>query len=211
MIRFLYADQLDREATLARGMFEHRAAQFRDRLNWPVDVDHSGQERDAYDAENPLYVIAEGPNCQHLGSMRFLPTTGPTMLNDIFSDVAGGQIVSPLIWECTRFCLAPDAGKDGRVSVQLMLAAAELGKRFHLAHAAAVFDRPMIRLYRSLGWAPEVLGDAVHGDAKISVGLWSYRDTDRLRVLRRAGISSELSEAWFDRSFGPEISLRKAS
>jgi len=201
MIRFLYGAQLDREPMLAASMFSDRAKQFRDRLNWPVLVDDQGHERDAYDDENPLYVIAEGPAGQHMGSMRFLPTTGPTMLNEVFPDVAGGQIVSPLIWECTRFCLSPDGVREGTISTSLMLAAAELGQRFHLAHAAAVFDRPMIRIYRTLGWAPEVLGDAEYGEARICVGLWDFASAPLAQLRDRAGVSEKTTDRWFREAF----------
>ena len=53
--------------------------------------------------------------------MRFLPTTGDTMVNDHFCHLTGGvRIASPLIWECTRFCLAPEAPTGGS-SAALML------------------------------------------------------------------------------------------
>lgn len=201
MIRYLYGDQLAREKQLASSMFRHRTAQFRDRLNWPVEVDENGFERDAYDAENPLYIIAEEDPGQHSGSMRLLPTTGPTMLNDVFHDVAGGEIVSPLIWECTRFCLAPEAQRDSKTSALLMLAAAELGKRFHLAHAAAVFDRPMIRLYRSLGWQPDILGDAEYGDTRVSVGLWDFTTAPISALKKRGGVSQDKVDTWFREAF----------
>ena len=37
-----------------------------------------------------------------------------------------------------------------------------------------------------------------------------YTDADRFKVLRRAGLSSEISEAWFARSFGHRITARHA-
>ena len=110
MLRYLYATDLDRFPRLARGMFRDRAVQFRDRLGWAVEVDADGAETDAYDALNPLYVIWEEPDGSHGGSMRFLPTTGPVMVNDHFGHLTSGPIVSPLIWECTRFCLSPTTG-----------------------------------------------------------------------------------------------------
>ena len=208
MIRYLYADQLDQYPLLRSTMFRDRATQFKDRLGWDVTVDDAGWERDEYDAINPLYVIYETGECRHAGSMRFLPTSGPTMVNDHFSHLSETQISSPLIWECTRFCLAPDAG--AKVAAILSLAGGELVRAFGLTHVLGVFDARMVRIYNMIGTAPEVIGSEGTGRDKISVGLWSYREQDRQRVLRRAGISSELSEAWFDRSFGPEISLRKA-
>ena len=71
--------------------------------------------------------------------MRFLPTTGRTMVEDHFLHLTDGvAIKSPFIWECTRFCLAPDAGPN--VSAALMLGGMELGLGAHLSHALGVFD-----------------------------------------------------------------------
>ena len=200
MLRYLYADDLVRFPRLARSMFLDRALQFRDRLNWEVDVDATGAERDDYDAMNPLYVIWERPDGLHGGSMRFLPTTGDTMINDHFLHLTDGvEIRSPFIWECTRFCLAPGAG--ARVSAALMLGGLELGLGFALSHAVGVFDARMVRVYRRLGWGPTILGCEGTGREAISVGLWAFEGALRPRLLRRADVSSEVSTHWFDRSF----------
>jgi len=82
MIQYLYADQLVQHPDLRTSMFRDRAAQFSTRLKWDVTLDADGLETDAYDALNPLYVIWKQPDGRHGGSMRFLPTTGPVMVND---------------------------------------------------------------------------------------------------------------------------------
>ena len=110
MLRYIYADQLHTHPKLAASMFRDRADQFKTRLNWDVNVDAQGFERDEYDELNPLYVIWENADGTHGGSMRFLPTTGRVMVNDHFPHLLGdGVITSPVIWECTRFCLAQGA------------------------------------------------------------------------------------------------------
>lgn len=202
MIRYLYADQLHAYPGLAAGMFHDRAAQFRDRLGWEVSVDAQGFERDDYDALNPLYVIWETVTGDHGGSMRFLPTVGRTMVNEHFSDLTDGvHIASPLIWECTRFCLAPEAGS--RVSAALMLAGGEIMDGFGIEHFVGVFDARMVRIYRSIGAAPGILGSRGEGRARISVGLWVTSAEIKAHVRSSAGVSTELSRFWFDRAFGP--------
>jgi N-acyl-L-homoserine lactone synthetase len=120
MLRYIYADSLHQHPRLARTMFEDRADQFKTRLGWEVRVSDEGQERDGYDDLNPLYVIWQDDDGRHAGSMRFLPTTGRTMVNEHFAHImGGGTVVSPRIWECTRFCLA--RGADSRVAAGLML------------------------------------------------------------------------------------------
>jgi len=197
MIRYLYGSELGAFPGLEGSMFTDRAGQFRDRLKWDVTVDGCGWERDGYDGMDPLYVIWQRPDGRHGGSMRFLPTTGDTMVNDHFLHLTDGvRIVSPFIWECTRFCLAP--GAEGRVSAALMLGGLALGLRFGLSHAVGVFDARMVRVYRALGWSPAVLG--TEGD--VSVGLWAFEPEVRAGLLRKAGVSGEVADWWMRRAFG---------
>lgn len=202
MLRYVYADELNQFPTLRDTMFADRARQFRDRLNWPVTVDAKGQERDEYDAMNPLYVIWQQADGSHGGSMRFLPTVGQTMVNDHFTDLTDGvEIRHPLIWECTRFCVA--TGAAPQVSAALMLGGLEIGLGNFLTDAVGVFDTRMMRVYRNLGWTPTLLGSSGKGRDAISVGLWAYSAALRPGLLTRAGVSAEQSTAWFDAAFGP--------
>ncbi|MCO6383220.1 acyl-homoserine-lactone synthase [Oceanicola sp. 502str15] len=206
MLRYIYGEELSTFPKLRETMFRDRARQFSERLGWEVSVDAAGEEHDQYDAQNPLYVIWQRADGSHGGSMRFLPTTAPCMLNDHFTHLTDGvTITHPLIWECTRFCLAPEA--DGRVAGALMLGAAELGCGFRLTDVAGVFDARMVRIYGRLGWQPTVLGTAGQGREAISVGLWEVSDSARCRVARKAGLSPALSRHWFDRAFGPTTPL----
>lgn len=200
MLRYLYADQLDRHPQLAAQMFQDRADQFKTRLGWEVNVDAQGQERDEYDAMNPLYVIWEQPDGSHGGSMRFLPTTGPVMVNDHFGDLLTGPVTSPLIWECTRFCLNRNAG--GNVAAALMLGGGEIMQGFGVKHFVGVFDARMVRIYRMIGSSPEILGQVGQGRDQISVGLWEFTDEAQAKVAAKSNISPEQSRFWFDQSMG---------
>lgn len=71
----------------------------------------------------------------------------------------GGTIISPLIWECTRFCLKRKA--ESRVAAALMLGGGEIMSGFGVAHFAGVFDARMVRIYRLIGSSPEILGPRV--------------------------------------------------
>ncbi|MEO9823081.1 MAG: acyl-homoserine-lactone synthase [Paracoccaceae bacterium] len=200
MLRYLTADQLANFPRLCETMFKDRAVQFHDRLGWEVEVDETGSERDSYDTQNPLYIIWERPDGTHGGSLRLLPTTGDHMLADHFLNLTDGvRIESPLIWECTRFCLAPEA--EATTSSALMLGVLEIGLQEGLSHVAGVFDARMIRVYRRVGWGPTILGSDGVGRDAISAGLWPCENEYRARLLGRAGVSDELSRYWLMRSF----------
>jgi acyl homoserine lactone synthase len=201
MIRYIYANDLNQEPELRDSMFRDRADQFKTRLGWEVSVDANGYERDEYDDLNPLYVIWQKPCGSHGGSMRLLPTTGRTMVNDHFKDITDGvHIESPLIWECTRFCLARDTSPG--TAAALMLAGGEVMNGFGLRHYVGVFDARMVRIYRLIGAQPDVLGTTGTGRDAISVGLWEFTPESQARVAARAGLSLDVSRQWFEASFG---------
>lgn len=208
MLRYLYADQLNLYPKLARSMFRDRADQFKTRLGWEVTVDQDGFERDEYDDMNPLYVIWEQADGTHGGSMRFLPTTGRTMVNDHFGHLTTGPIKASNIWECTRFCLSRGAG--GHVAAALMLGGGEIMRGFSVDHFVGVFDARMVRIYKRVGSSPEVLGTDGEGRDAISVGLWSFDLDDQSQVAERAGLPPALSAHWFRRAFGENPSMRLA-
>lgn len=201
MLRYLYGNDLNNFSLLADTMFRDRAEQFSKRLGWAVHVDDAGHERDEYDAMNPLYVIWEQADGTHGGSMRFLPTVGQTMVNDHFDHLTDGvHIESPLIWECTRFCLSPRA--DRRASAALALGAGELMAAFKLKHFVGVFDPRMERIYRLMGLEPEVIGTGGEGKDRIGVGLWSMDDSAFAPTLKRVGVDRQTSKNWLRYSLG---------
>lgn len=203
MIKYIYADALDAFPTLREGMFKDRATQFKERLGWDVTVNCDGFETDAYDDINPMYVIYELPDGSHGGSMRILPTTGQTMINDHFSDLTEGvKISSPLIWECTRFMVSPNAGSDAKlVAASLMLAGVELGIQFGLDSSVGVFDARMVHIYRRVGWAPEILGTSGTGKSAISAGLWPIDSVAKAEICDKIGFDPAVPEKWFNDSF----------
>lgn len=207
MIRFIYAEDLRHYPVLAESMFRDRAEQFKTRLGWDVDVNEYGWERDEYDALNPLYIIWVDKSGRHAGSMRTLPTVGRTMINEHFLHLTDGvSIVSPLIWECTRFCLSP--GASSQVAAGLLLAGLEMGLRFGLDQALGVFDARMPRIYGRLGHLPDVIGTSGTGRDAISVGVWNITEEARAEIARRSGISLDDVADWFDCSFQATLPAR---
>jgi len=203
MLRYIYGDELHQFPKLRDTMFRDRADQFKERLNWDVSVDNQGEEHDEYDDLNPLYAIWQKSDGTHGGSMRFLPTVGQTMVNDHFSHLTDGvRIQSPLIWECTRFCLARDS--EANVAAAMMLAGGEILDNFALEHLLGVFDARMVRIYRMIGASPTVLGTSGEGRDAISVGLWEFTAEGKVQVAKKAGLTPEISAHWFEQAFGSD-------
>ena len=196
MLHYLTAGELARRPDLAHEMFRDRARQFHDRLGWDVTVEEGGLERDQYDVPAAHYVIW-APEGRHLGSMRFMPTTGPTMVNDHFAHLAGRTLSHPGLVECTRFCVSP--GAPASAAACMMFGALDYGIAAGFDAIVGVFDARMLRIYARLGWAPVLLGSDGAGRDRISSGLWSVDPLLRPRLMDAAGILEEDADLWVRR------------
>ena len=194
MILFLNSTQLAAKPKLERTMFRDRARQFRDRNGWDVNVNGLGEERDQYDERDPMYVVWQEEDGSHGGSMRFLPTSGPTMLSEHFPDLQRGAPSGPDIWEATRFCKSPSA--QGGVSAAILAATLEMGLCLGLRGLVGVFDGRMQLVYRRIGWAPELLNRDGVGRKSICSGFWSFEMQVRKSLAKKAGVSLRQIEEW---------------
>jgi len=173
-------------------MFRLRAAVFRDRLGWDVQV-VDGKERDRYDDAGPVYIIYADEEAREVkGCLRLLPTTGPTLLADVFSDTMpdGVQLSAPTIWECTRFCINEKfiEGKpsDGLLLTSMVMIEA-LGTVAINAGIETIIgniDPAMLRLYRRIGCEVEILGSTFRFGRPIYLGLSPVSER-LLRKIRR--------------------------
>ena len=174
MNQYLYilsSNQLRTLPSLGDSMFCHRTSQFRDRLQWPVTVDENGHERDEYDDLSPLYLISATSDGIHQGSLRFLPTSGRTMVNEHFSHLLSASLRHQRIWECSRFCLSPNC-QNKNVSLQLLLGAWLLAQKYGILGYVGVFDHHMFRSYKRLGWSPEIIGHSQDKGSGTFAGFW---------------------------------------
>lgn len=190
MFTLVYGDDLFDFPQLANQMFHDRRAQFKEALGWNLAVDALGREIDEYDLVNPLYLILRDAKGHHVGSTRLLPTTGPTMIADHFSDLTHGvEIESPLIWETTRFFIA-HRGNDGRKqAASLMWAGCQLGLRSGIQFYVSVTPVNMARLFTACGWPCEVIGRRTDPEGEICACLWEINEDVCDRLRRRAGIT----------------------
>ena len=107
----IQGDSYDKYSVLLDQMFKLRKRVFIDQLKW--DVKAIGEyERDAYDDLQPAYLVwTNSSRSQLFASIRLLPTTGPTLLYDVFRSTFPDEanLSAPGIWEGTRACIDADA------------------------------------------------------------------------------------------------------
>ena len=179
MIMTLSYAQKETYPRLFDDMFRARAVVFSDRLGWDVKV-RDGREIDRYDTlENPVYLMSLDSSGQLRGSLRLLPTTGQAMLHNEFAEFFDEplDIRSPLVWECTRFCVHPlrsinpeDSGRS--VSSELLIGLCELAAASGIDQIVGLYDYAMIRVYRRIGWSPTPLVTSRSDVGHLVTGIW---------------------------------------
>lgn len=96
------------QAALPQRLFtdleSYRYEVFVELLKWDLDTPE-GIERDQFDREDTVYVIARDDDGRINGCARLLPTTKPYLLGDVFPELLNGQEPpsSPEVWELSRF------------------------------------------------------------------------------------------------------------
>jgi acyl homoserine lactone synthase len=185
-------------------MHRLRARIFHDRLGWDVQV-VDGKERDKYDDEEPVYIIYTDDKAREVkGSLRLLPTTGPTVLAECFADTLpdAGGLSAPTIWEGTRFCIddrlfGPNEQmqlkrRDREPLDPLVFACGEMitglgdiAVRAGIESIVGNFDASMLRLYRRIGCPVEILGCTSRYGQPIYLGLFPISEFLVRRVKRR--------------------------
>ena len=190
LIEGTYASRFPRDMD---AMFRNRAEVFGKRLGWEVKV-KDGYERDRFDDLDPLYLVSVDPvSGDYWGSLRLLPTTGPNMLRDVFPQLLedGETVESATIWESSRICAIaapgqPDRTKNGvgYVLSELIAGIGEVAMLAGLTQIASVFDARILRVLKSVGCEPELIGRPERiGDVMAYAALFEP-DPERLQAFR---------------------------
>ncbi len=203
MILVLNGSEEPKYSYIFNAMYQIRADVFHTRLQWDVKI-KNGIERDHFDEQNPLYLISIDENTSQVrGSVRLLPTTGPNMLRDIFPSLLsnGEKVESATIWECSRFSIRQ--GKETRadgslvshITGELLAAVVEVGLIAGLTEALGVFDARMIRVFRSAGYPPLVIGTPHRiGSFMTYAGLFEISEQALASIQQATGITGSVLE-----------------
>jgi acyl homoserine lactone synthase len=173
-------------------MFRLRARVFRDKKHWDVSV-ADGMERDEFDALDPVYILLTDEAASEVhGSLRLLPTTGPTLLANTFSDTLPDAIhlSAPTIWECTRLCI--DDKLTGDRPENLLMASAllieglgEVALKAGIETILGVFEPMMLRVYRRIGCSLDILGCTRRFERPVYLGAFAVSEEILREVKRR--------------------------
>ena len=203
MILLVNGSERKQYAQLIHAMHRQRAEVFHERLKWDVNL-VDGLEIDEFDSMNPLYLLSVDEITGRLrGSLRLLPTSGPNMLRDVFGELLPEKeiVESATIWESSRFSKenladTPEPGcLISRVTGELLAGAYEVGLLAGLTQIVSVFDARMIRILRSGGTPPTIIGKPMKiGVCMTYAGLFDISKEILANIRKASGIEGSVLE-----------------
>lgn len=150
-------------ATDLAAMHCHRKAVFVDRAGWKLPV-VADQEIDRYDLlEDTMYLLAKDqPSGPLLASARLLKTTGPHLMQDLYSPSYRAALPSgPTVWEISRYCSAPGI-KNGRRRLgllwEIICGIMETALECNVHEVIFTANRALLPLALGCGWEARTLG-----------------------------------------------------
>jgi len=125
---------------------------------WEALARADGKEIDSCDNVDTVYLLAMEGN-RIIGGHRLCPTTGPTMIDQVFPNLAAvrGVPSDPLIWEWSRFFVVRDR-REGRVNFELMAAVQEFCLDEGITHVSAVMEIRWLPRLQQAGFVVHPLG-----------------------------------------------------
>jgi acyl homoserine lactone synthase len=193
MMQLIASDQYGEFPDELAEMHRLRYRVFKQRLDWDVQVS-GDMEIDAFDALRPAYLLQRDDHGRIRGCVRLLPTTGPTMLREIFPALLDGRPPpdSSLIWESSRFSL--DTGPEApmflgvaQATYELFAGMIEFGLSRGLTDIVTVTDVRMERILRRAEWPLRRTGEPRKLDSTVAVAGYLEVSGESLSRIRRNG------------------------
>lgn len=175
-------------------MYRLRYRVFKERLGWSVETSED-QEVDRFDAVGPSYILYVDSASVIRGCVRLIPTSGPNMLRDVFSELVPPDQMphDPGTWESSRFAVDLTASlltSDVSPTLQLFIGMIEFGLASGLNAIVTVTDTRVERLLRRAKWPLRRFGPPkLVGTTKAVAGLLEISPAALADVREAAGIS----------------------
>lgn len=175
-------------------MHRLRLRVFKERLEWNVQATDD-KEIDEFDRLGPVYLLQRDGDGQVRGCVRLLPTNGPTMLREKFSQLVDDHPIPelPSVWESSRFALdvPPNAPKGSggiaKATYELFGGMIEFGLSRGLSEIVTVTDVRIERILRRAAWPLERICEPMQLGNTVAVA--GYLDVSHasLHHVRAAG------------------------
>jgi acyl-homoserine lactone synthase len=175
-------------------MFRERKRVFVDRLGWEVPVVDGEFEIDQFDTEAAVYLLSLDATGVQLGSVRLLPSTGPTLLSEVFPHLCErGVPTGQDVWEITRICTLGSGPEALLVRKRLMIGMVEFALLNGVKRFTLVAHLPYLSRLLAVGWDCEPLGlPQPHGEQLLGAMVINVTPDTLIHLRQRAGVQGPL-------------------
>lgn len=122
MIKVITSGNVNDNPDLMEKVWRFRHVQFVERLGWRELASDGGRERDRFDTDDAIHLIAEKRG-EVVGYSRLLRSSGPHLLSDVYPEIMHGRDWprEETIYEWTRCITDVDAGRFGDIQASHVL------------------------------------------------------------------------------------------
>lgn len=180
-------------------MHRLRARVFKDTLKWNVDVDANGLEVDQFDLPEAVYLLSLDTTGRVRGSWRLLPSTGPTMIRDLWPQYLETLPFPPddNVYEVSRFSVSvleadPDknAAETQETVAEMFCGLTELCIHAGITGIQTLYDDRIATVIERIDCVPYATSTRLPvGDLMCRTGAFRTDAAMLERLRRRTGIS----------------------
>lgn len=154
---------------------------FCNELNWVPDTGNEFEKDHLDDLFHVVILDIEEESGAVVGGVRLMPTTGPTLMHSVWSDMLPGPDAyrGPDIWEATRFCVdeAFNATRKrnfvNRTTLALSLAVLEFCDANDVSQVIGVCEKKFFDMQRVYGTNASIISSKIdENGVEIGCGLW---------------------------------------
>lgn len=195
MIRVVNNGNKRQFANILDGQFRLRHGIFVKERGWTEFEIDGIYEKDQYDNDSAVYMIAVDETEDVAGGFRLYPTTLPHMLTEQFPNLVEGTVLRRSdVLELTRFAMRTTERRSSHY-FELLLAIQEYGLREGLAGYTSVINTPRIPILQGFGFDIEPLGLPQMMDDKTIIAVLFHVSEDCLsRVRNKVNIHASVFE-----------------
>lgn len=182
------------KTSLLFDMHRLRAQVFKEKMGWDVTVTPDKLEVDQFDLPDTVYLLALNSDRHVIGTWRLLPSTGPTMIRDLWPQYLDSLPMpsSPRVWEVSRFAIHspvknPDAAQQETQQAigEMFCALTELCIAAGIEEIYTFYDERIEKMLRRLNCQPHKISKRLPVDGELcQVGAFKT-DSAMLQMLRR--------------------------
>jgi acyl-homoserine lactone synthase len=176
-------------------LFRVRHSVFVEEKGWKQFERDGIFEKDQYDTEDAIYVVALDDEGDAIGCFRLYPTVLPHMISEVFPDMVDGEVLCrPDVLELTRFHLCKPK-RHAPEYLELLTAIPEVGLELGLSGFTAIVRTLRVPVMQAAGLSitPTGLPAAIDGESHVSV-LFEVSDNCLAQINQTRGSTRSVFE-----------------